>query len=56
MIEQRSLPLPSNGRTPILKNVFRRDIFQRARSVVFDQTQALMAEAQNFNTEPVNAW
>ena len=54
MIEQRSLPLPPNGRTPILKNVFRRDIFQRAKSVVFDQTQALMAEAKNFHPEPVS--
>ncbi|HWC59945.1 MAG TPA: CmpA/NrtA family ABC transporter substrate-binding protein [Verrucomicrobiae bacterium] len=53
MIEQRSLPLPPNGRTPVLKNVFRRDIFQRARSVVFDQTQALMAEAQNFQADSV---
>src|SRR5207253_2739259 len=48
MIEQRALPLPPGGRTPILKNVFRRDIFQRAKTVVFDQTQALMAEARNY--------
>ncbi len=54
MIEQRALPLPPDGRTPILKNVFRRDIFQRARSVVFDQTQALMAEAQNYHAVPAD--
>jgi NitT/TauT family transport system ATP-binding protein len=52
MIEQRALPLPPSGRTPVLKNVFRRDVFQRARSVVFDQTQALMAEAQNYHADP----
>jgi len=48
MIDQRALPLPANGRTPMLKNIFRRDIFQRARAKVFDQAQALMAEAQNY--------
>ena len=53
MIEQRVLPLPPDGRTPVLKNVFRRDIFQRAKSVVFDHTQALMAEAQNYQADPV---
>jgi ABC-type nitrate/sulfonate/bicarbonate transport system substrate-binding protein len=51
MIEQRALPLPPNGRTPVLKNVFRRDIFQRAKAAVFDQTQALMAEAQSFEAD-----
>jgi len=55
MIEQRSLPLPPNGRTPILKNVFRHDIFQRARGMVFDHTQALMAEAQKYHAEPAKA-
>ncbi len=51
MIEQRALPVPPTGRTPVLKNVFRRDIFQRARAAVFDQTQALMTEAQNFEAD-----
>jgi two-component system, oxyanion-binding sensor len=54
MIEQRTLPLPPNGRTPVLKNVFRRDIFQRAKSVVFDHTQALMAEARNYHAAPAD--
>jgi hypothetical protein len=52
MIEQRALPLPPSGRTPVLKNIFRRDIFQRAKAKVFDQTQALMAEAQNYEADP----
>lgn len=51
MIEQRALPLPATGRTPVLKNVFRRDIFQRARAAVFDQTQALMTEAQKYEAD-----
>ncbi|HWD91274.1 MAG TPA: CmpA/NrtA family ABC transporter substrate-binding protein [Verrucomicrobiae bacterium] len=55
MIEQRALPLPPNGRTPMLKNIFRRDIFQRARAKVFDQTQALMAEARNYETVPAKS-
>jgi two-component system, oxyanion-binding sensor len=55
MIEQRVLPLPPSGRTPVLKNIFRRDIFQRARATVFDQTQALMTEAQNFAGVPAKS-
>jgi len=55
MIEQRSLPLPPSGRTPILKNIFRRDIFQRAWAAVFDQAQALMAEAQNYEADPTKS-
>jgi ABC-type nitrate/sulfonate/bicarbonate transport system substrate-binding protein len=52
MIEQRSLAVPPNGRAPVLKNIFRRDIFQRAKTAVFDQTQALMAEACDFAARP----
>jgi len=55
MIEQRALPLPAGERMPVLKNVFRRDIFQRARNVVFDHTQALMAEAENYHAAPAKA-
>lgn len=51
MIEQRALPLPPTGRTPVLKNVFRRDIFLRAKATVFDTAQALMAEAQSFEAD-----
>jgi len=40
MIEQRALPPAS--RAPVLKNIIRRDIFQRAKMAIFDQTQALM--------------
>lgn len=55
MIEQRALPLPPSGRTPVLKNIFRRDIFQRAKAEVFDQTQALIAETQNYEAGPAKA-
>ncbi len=51
MIEQRALPLPPSGRTPVLKNVFRHDIFERAKAAVFDQTAALMAEAKTYEAE-----
>jgi ABC-type nitrate/sulfonate/bicarbonate transport system substrate-binding protein len=51
MIEQRALPLPATGRTPMLKNVFRRDIYQRARAAVFDQAQALITEAENYEAD-----
>lgn len=52
MIEQRALPLPPSGRMPILKNIFRRDIFQRAKATVFDQARSLMIEAQNYEADP----
>ena len=52
MIEQRALPLPPSGRMPILKNIFRRDIFQRAKATVFDQNHALMMEAQHYEAAP----
>ena len=52
MIEQRALSVPPSGRSPVLKNIFRRDIFQRARMAVFDQTQAIMAEARNYEAAP----
>jgi ABC-type nitrate/sulfonate/bicarbonate transport system substrate-binding protein len=55
MIEQRALPVPPSGRSPVLKNIFRRDIFQRARTAVFDQTQALMAEARNYEAAPAKS-
>ncbi|HEY2081478.1 MAG TPA: CmpA/NrtA family ABC transporter substrate-binding protein [Verrucomicrobiae bacterium] len=55
MIEQRALPLPPSGRTPVLKNIFRRDIFQRAKATVFDQAQALMLEAQSYEAIPAKS-
>jgi ABC-type nitrate/sulfonate/bicarbonate transport system substrate-binding protein len=55
MIEQRALPLPPSGRTPVLKNIFRRDIFQRAKATVFDQAQALMLEAQSYEAAPAKS-
>jgi ABC-type nitrate/sulfonate/bicarbonate transport system substrate-binding protein len=55
MIEQRALPVPPSGRSPVLKNIFRRDIFQRAKTAVFDQTQAIIAEAQNFEADPAKS-
>jgi len=39
----------------MLKNIFRRDIFQRAKTAVFDQTQALMAEARNYEAVPAKS-
>jgi hypothetical protein len=55
MIEQRSLAVPPSGRTPVLKNIFRHDIFQRAKTVIFDHTQALMAEAREYQADPAKS-
>jgi ABC-type nitrate/sulfonate/bicarbonate transport system substrate-binding protein len=48
IMEQSVLKMPPTGRTPILKNIFRRDIFERAKAAVFDQTLALKQEAENY--------
>ncbi len=48
IMEQSILKIPSSGRTPMLKNIFRRDIFERARAAVFDQPRAMEKEAQNY--------
>jgi ABC-type nitrate/sulfonate/bicarbonate transport system substrate-binding protein len=47
-MEQSILKIPHTGRTPMLKNIFRRDIFNRARVTISDQTEALEEEAQNY--------
>jgi ABC-type nitrate/sulfonate/bicarbonate transport system substrate-binding protein len=46
LMEHSVLQPPASGRTPIVKNIFRRDIFQRAKAAVFKQTQALQVEAE----------
>jgi ABC-type nitrate/sulfonate/bicarbonate transport system substrate-binding protein len=48
LMEQSVLKVAPVGRTPALKNVFRRDIFERAKAVMRNQTQALQAEAENY--------
>ncbi len=48
IMEQSILKMPPTGRTPMLKNIFRRDIFERAIAAVFDQTLALKQEAENY--------
>jgi ABC-type nitrate/sulfonate/bicarbonate transport system substrate-binding protein len=48
IMEQSVVKMPPTGRTPMLKNIFRRDIFERAKAAVFDQTVALQQEADNY--------
>lgn len=48
MIEQSALPLPHLDRTPMLKNIFRRDVFDRARAKVFDHAKALSQEVDDY--------
>jgi ABC-type nitrate/sulfonate/bicarbonate transport system substrate-binding protein len=48
LMDQSILKLPPPSRTPVLKNIFRRDIFERAKALLRDQAQALNAEAEGW--------
>ena len=48
LMEQSILKFPSVSRAPVVKNVFRRDIFERARDRVLRQAATLAAEAESF--------
>jgi len=48
LMEESVLRIPPMGRTPVLKNIFRRDIFERAKAVMVHQKQALTAEAERY--------
>jgi ABC-type nitrate/sulfonate/bicarbonate transport system substrate-binding protein len=48
LMEESVLKLPSLSRTPMVKNVFRRDIFERAKIAVLHQARTLEAEAERY--------
>jgi len=48
LMEEHVLKMPPLGRTPIVKNIFRRDIFERAKTAVSEQTQAMKTEAETY--------
>jgi two-component system, oxyanion-binding sensor len=48
LMEQSVLKIPFTGRTPVLKNIFRQDIYQRAKAVLFEQTRTLEHEAETY--------
>ncbi len=48
LMEQSLLKPPALARTPVIKNAFRRDVFERARSQVQIQAASLKAEAENY--------
>jgi ABC-type nitrate/sulfonate/bicarbonate transport system substrate-binding protein len=50
LMEQNILKLPHLRRTPVVRNVFRRDIFERARATALNQAQALKAEAEHYES------
>jgi ABC-type nitrate/sulfonate/bicarbonate transport system substrate-binding protein len=50
LMEQSILKFPSLGRTPVVKNIFRRDIFERSKALVYDQAQAVKAETESYET------
>jgi ABC-type nitrate/sulfonate/bicarbonate transport system substrate-binding protein len=55
LIEQNVLK-PSGERAPVLKNVFRRDIFHRAKTVGYDQDRATSADVDAYAPVPVRAF
>jgi ABC-type nitrate/sulfonate/bicarbonate transport system substrate-binding protein len=48
LMDQSVLKIPRGGRTPVLKNVFRRDLFARARAAVSQHARTLRQEADNY--------
>jgi hypothetical protein len=50
LMEHNVLKLPHLRRTPVVRNVFRRDIFERARALALNQAQALKAEAEQYES------
>ncbi len=53
LMEQSVLQVPISGRTPVLKNIFRLDIFERARSLVKEQALALQTELETYKASAV---
>jgi two-component system, oxyanion-binding sensor len=51
LMEQSVLKVPLTGRTPVLKNIFRQDIFDRARTLVHEQALSVNAEAEKYKDE-----
>ena len=52
LMDESKLPLPLLDRTPVIRNVFRRDMFQRARALMQSQTARLSAEAEAYSAQP----
>jgi ABC-type nitrate/sulfonate/bicarbonate transport system substrate-binding protein len=53
LMEQSVLPAPTSGRAPVLKNIFRLDIFERAKAVVAEQALAIKAELESYKANAV---
>ena len=55
LMEENLLMVPPIQRIPVIRNVFRRDIYERARTLSRNATQKLEAELENFPSEKINA-
>ena len=51
LVEQSVLKVPLQVRTPVVKNIFRRDLFQRAKALVNRQAAVLNAEAESWQAD-----
>ena len=50
LIDQEVLRTASFRRTPVIKNVFRRDIFERAKTLAASEARAVYAEVENLES------
>lgn len=51
LMDESKLPMRFMNRTPVIRNLFRRDIFQRARALMQSQTDKLSAEADAYSAQ-----
>jgi hypothetical protein len=55
LIAQSSFRPPGVGRSPVLGNVFRRDIYLRAKALVAEQALAVRSLAEEIQAKAVNS-
>jgi ABC-type nitrate/sulfonate/bicarbonate transport system substrate-binding protein len=52
LLEQKYAKRPGSGRAPVLTNVFRHDIYERAKALVIHETRQLDAEVETLAPRP----
>jgi ABC-type nitrate/sulfonate/bicarbonate transport system substrate-binding protein len=51
LMEQSVLKIPPSRRTPVLKNIFRHDLYERGKTALNEQALAIKAEAEKYKAE-----
>lgn len=49
LLDESILQVPSMKRAPVIKNVFRRDIYERAKARAHHQAEGAMKEAEAYS-------